>query len=109
MSGQFGVDPSTLTELAGTFEREANALSTPIKAFVATSMEIGEAFGILGACDGAADKYRQLMSNTTKALGHLPDVLSSDADRLRINASHYQESDQVAISHLHSVPRQQGV
>ncbi|GAB7028554.1 type VII secretion target [Streptomyces sp. NPDC021749] len=108
MSGQFGVDPSTLTDLAGTFDREANALTKPINEFVATSMEIGEAFGILGACDGAADKYRKLMSSTTKALGHLPDVLSSDADRLRINASHYQEADQVAIGHLHSVTRQQG-
>ncbi|SEE65925.1 Excreted virulence factor EspC, type VII ESX diderm [Streptomyces sp. 2112.3] len=108
MSGQFGVDPTVLTELAGTFDREAKGLAAPIHTFTATASEVGEAFGILGACDGATEKYQKLLSSTVKALGHLPDVLKSDADRLRINASRYQDADQAAIGHLRSVPRYQG-
>ncbi|MDT0457085.1 type VII secretion target [Streptomyces sp. DSM 41527] len=108
MSGQFGVDPTALTELAGKFDREAKELAAPIHTFSATSSEVGQAFGILGACDGAMEKYQKLLSGTVKALGHLPAVLTSDADRLRINASHYKEADQVAIGHLRSVPRGQG-
>ncbi|KIZ13734.1 type VII secretion target [Streptomyces natalensis] len=109
MSGQFGVDPSALTDLADKFDREAGDLTTQLHAFVATSSEVGEAFGILGACDGAMDKYWQLLNSTVKALGHLPDVLNSDADRLRINASSYQDSDRVAIGHLRSVSQVRGV
>ncbi|MGW7573063.1 type VII secretion target [Streptomyces sp. NPDC054765] len=105
MSGQFGVDPTALTDLAGTFDREAKELATPIHAFAATSSEVGEAFGVLGACDGAMEKYQKLLSSTIKALGRLPEVLTSDADRLRINASHYKDADQVALGHLQSVTR----
>lgn len=108
MSGQFGVDPTVLTELAGTFDREAKDLAAPVHSFAASSSEVGEAFGVLGACDGAMQKYQKLLSSTVKALGHLPEVLKADADRLRINASHYQDADQAAIGHLRSVPRYQG-
>ncbi|MFF4058194.1 WXG100 family type VII secretion target [Streptomyces sp. NPDC001668] len=102
MGGQFGVAPETLTELAGRFDREAAGLAGPIGTFSGSSAEIGEAFGLLGTCDGAADKYRQLLDSTAKALGHLPDVLRSDADRLRLNATHYANSDQIALGHLHT-------
>ncbi|MFF4961425.1 WXG100 family type VII secretion target [Streptomyces sp. NPDC001222] len=99
---QFGVDPDTLTDLAGKFDREAKSLAGPIDAFAATASGIGEAFGLLGACDGAAEKYQQLLSSTVKALGHLPGVLGSDGDRLRVNAANYKASDQAAVGLLHA-------
>jgi len=108
MSGQFGVDPDTLTDLAGRFDREAAGLAGPIGAFSGSAAEIGEAFGLLGACDGATDKYRQLLDSTAKALGHLPDVLRSDGDRLRLNATHYADSDRTAIGYLHQAARTSG-
>ncbi|MEU6370906.1 ESX-1 secretion-associated protein [Streptomyces sp. NPDC046931] len=89
MSGQFGVDPDTLTELAGKFDREATGLAGPIEGFSAGASEIGQAFGLLGVCDGTAEKYGQLLSHTVKALGYLPDVLNGDGDRLRVNAANY--------------------
>ncbi len=105
MSGQFGVDPETLTELAGRFDREATGLAGPIGTFSGSAAEIGQAFGLLGICDGASEKYRQLLENTVKALGHLPDVLRSDGDRLRLNATHYTDSDRTALGYLHSAAR----
>ncbi|MGW5481567.1 ESX-1 secretion-associated protein [Streptomyces sp. NPDC004008] len=99
---QFGVDPDTLTDLAGKFDREAKSLAGPIDAFAATASGIGEAFGLLGACDGTTEKYQQLLSSTVKALGHLPWVLTSDGDRLRLSAANYKDSDQVAIRHLNA-------
>ncbi|MEV6027977.1 type VII secretion target [Streptomyces sp. NPDC052036] len=105
MTNQFGVDPDTLTDLAGKFDREAKGLAGPIDDFAATASEIGEAFGLLGACDGAAEKYQKLLTSTVKALGHLPGVLGSDADRLRLNAANYKDSDQVAVSRLHAATR----
>jgi uncharacterized protein YukE len=108
MGGQFGVDPDTLTDLAGRLDREASGLAGPIRQFSGSTAEIGDAFGLLGACDGAAEKYRQLLENTAKALGHLPDVLRSDADRLRLNATHYADSDRTALGYLHTAARTSG-
>ncbi|WP_328750854.1 ESX-1 secretion-associated protein [Streptomyces sp. NBC_00285] len=102
MSGQFGVDPETLTDLAGRFDREAAGLAGPIGAFSASAAEIGQAFGLLGICDGATEKYRQLLENTAKALGRLPEVLRSDGDRLRLNVTHYKDSDLTALGYVHS-------
>ena len=102
MSGQFGVDPETLTDLAGRFDREATGLAGPIRAFSGSAAEIGQAFGLLGICDGATERYRQLLESTVKALGHLPEVLRSDSDRLRLNATHYTDSDRTALGYLHS-------
>lgn len=102
MSGQFGVDPETLTDLAGRFDREATGLAGPIGAFSRSAAEIGQAFGLLGICDGATEKYRQLLESTVRALGQLSDVLRSDGDRLRLNATHYTDSDRTALGYLHS-------
>jgi hypothetical protein len=102
MSGQFGVDPETLTDLAGRFDREATGLSGPIGAFSGSAAEIGRAFGLLGICDGATEKYRQLLESTVKAIGHLPEVLRTDGDRLRLNATHYTASDRTALGYLHT-------
>ncbi|WP_424877849.1 ESX-1 secretion-associated protein [Streptomyces sp. SLBN-8D4] len=102
MSEQFGVDPETLTDLAGRFDREATGLAGPVGTFSGSAAEIGQAFGLLGACDGASEKYRQLLENTVKALGHLPDVLRGDCDRLRLNATHYADSDRTALGYVRS-------
>ncbi|MFJ5535281.1 type VII secretion target [Streptomyces sp. NPDC093261] len=105
---QFGVDPDTLRDLAGKFDREAKGLAGPIETFAATASEVGEAFGLLGACDGAAEKYQKLLAGTIKALGQLPGVLGSDGDRLRVNAANYQQADQAAIGHLDAATRRAG-
>ncbi|MFK0294369.1 type VII secretion target [Streptomyces sp. NPDC090442] len=108
MSGQFGVDPTALTDLAGKFDLEAKDLGAPVQAFATSSAEVGEAFGILGACDGALDKYLKLLNSTMKALSQLPEVLTGDADRLRTNAAAYKDADQTAVGHLQAVTRFQG-
>ena len=105
---QFGVDPDTLDELAGKFDREARDLAKPIDGFAATASQIGEAFGLLGACDGAAQKYQTLLNSTLKALGQLPGVFTSDGDRLRLNATNYQNSDQTAVDHLRAATQPAG-
>ena len=105
---QFGVDPDTLNELAGKFDREAKDLAKPIEGFASTASQIGEAFGLLGACDGAAQKYQTLLTSTLKALGQLPGVLTGDGDRLRLNATNYKNSDQTAVDHLRAATRAGG-
>ncbi|MFF3518786.1 WXG100 family type VII secretion target [Streptomyces sp. NPDC002573] len=104
----FGVDPDRLTDLAGKFDREAKDLAKPIEGFAATASEIGEAFGVLGVCDGAAQKYQTLLNSTLKALGQLPGLLTSNGDRLRLNATNYKDSDQTAVDHLRAATQPAG-
>jgi hypothetical protein len=105
---QFGVDPDTLTDLAGKFDREAKDLTKPVNDFATTASQIGEAFGLLGACDGAAQKYQTLLNSTLKALGQLPGVFTSDGHRLRLNATNYKASDQTAVEHLRAATQPAG-
>ncbi|WP_377271520.1 type VII secretion target [Peterkaempfera sp. SMS 1(5)a] len=103
MSGHFRVEPAALTDLAGTFERESADLARQIDAFSAGASRIGQAFGLLGACDGAMSKYTDLLNGTVRALGQLSQVLESDGQRLRVNAENYAAADQAAGAHVHSV------
>ncbi|GAA2318984.1 type VII secretion target [Streptomyces caniferus] len=105
MSAQFGVDPETLQDLAGRFDTEAKELGKHIQEFTASSSEVGQAFGLLGACDGALAKYQQLMQHTATALSRLPQVLNSDGSRLRLNAENYKATDQATNHHLQAMTR----
>jgi uncharacterized protein YukE len=102
---QFGVQPEMLTDLAGKFDRAARNLTQQVNEFSANASGAGQAFGLLGACDGACTQYTKLCSSTVKALGRLPQVLGNDGDRLRTNAANYSASDQAAVEHLQSVTR----
>jgi uncharacterized protein YukE len=102
---QFGVDPDVLTDLAGRFERESKALTGQVNAFEAAAGGAGQAFGLLGVCDGAAEKYGKLLDSTAKALGRLPQALENDGQGLRVNAANYSASDRTAEAHIHSVGR----
>lgn len=100
--GRFGVEPEALTDLAGTFERESGDLQRRAEAFGAAASGTPRAFGLLGACDGAAAKYRRLLTDTVDALGQLSRALAADARGLRSNAAEYLAADQAAVEALHS-------
>jgi uncharacterized protein YukE len=104
-SAQFGVTPEVLTELAGKFGGESRGLAKEVGTFSAGASGVGQAFGLLGACDGATAKYQQLLDSTVKALGQLSKALAGDERGLRINATNYSASDQAAVEYLRSVTR----
>jgi uncharacterized protein YukE len=104
-SAQFGVTPEVLTELAGKYDEESRSLTRHVGTFSAGASSIGQAFGLLGACDGAAAKYQRLLDSTVTALGQLSETLTKDGRGLRTNATNYSTSDQAAVEQFRSVTR----
>jgi uncharacterized protein YukE len=100
--GQFGVEPDRLTRLGGRFEEESTSFTGQVNAFAAGAGNIGQAFGLLGVCDDAAQKYQKLLQSTVTALGRLSQVLADDARGLRANAADYAASERTALAHIGS-------
>ena len=89
MSGeQFFVVNEYLHDLAKEFQRVADRFAGLTPAFQGNVIQVGEAFGLLGACTEAADQYRQLVSHTVHGLGELEKALSADSDGLENRADH---------------------
>ncbi|WP_327066589.1 type VII secretion target [Kitasatospora sp. NBC_01250] len=101
--GQFEVHPASLTSLAGRFDTEAGQFNGQVSSFTSAADTAGQAFGLLGACDGALSQYQSLLGSTTKALGQLHQVLGGNADRLRATASAYAAAEAAAHQKMSSV------
>lgn len=92
-----------MSALAADFTAEADAVRSQTKAFEADAIQVGEAFGLLGICDGALDKYTQLVESTAKGLGQLAEVLDNEAEGIRASLQNYQALDQAVADHFCSI------
>lgn len=61
-------------------------------------IEIGEAFGLLGACTGPASQYQTLVEHTAHGLGELENVLGADSAGLDQMAEQYDK-----VEHFNAV------
>jgi hypothetical protein len=95
MGDRFKVDPTAVDGLADNgFTAEATDLRTALAAFESTAGQIFDAFGLLGACDGAMQQYTGLLDTTTTALGRIAEALDGDAERLHATAAEYRGNEQ---------------
>ena len=93
MSDQFQVRPDSLSGLAGDFRVCADELATATAGFAGGIADVGQAFGIMGVCDGIAGKYLELTQHTVTGLEQLAALLRSDADGLTGNQNAYRAVD----------------
>ncbi|MDH6117250.1 WXG100 family type VII secretion target [Kitasatospora sp. GAS204B] len=106
MAGQqFQVHPPTVASLATKFHTEAHDLTTQISTFESGASNPAAAFGVLGACDGAAKNYASLLTNVSKALGQLSQVLDGTGERLTATAGCYTDVDRAVETQAKSVGR----
>lgn len=104
MAGEhFQVHPPTVAGLANKFHTESQGLTKQVADFGSSAADIGEAFGLLGACDGAMQKYLTLFQSTSRALGRLSQVLDANGQRLTATAASYTSVDQTVADHAKSV------
>jgi hypothetical protein len=94
VSSDFSIDPAAVKSLANEFQAAADALGGQAPAFASNVFEIGDAFGLLGECTGAADQYQQLVNHTGHGLGELEQALGADAAGLADTADQYLCVDQ---------------
>lgn len=93
MGDSFTADPSAIAQLGSEFIDQAPALSSSASGFGGSAFSIGEAFGLLGACDGALAKYLSMLKNTMNGLDHLAEVWGQTGQQLQAMARNYQEVD----------------
>ncbi|WP_042397606.1 type VII secretion target [Streptacidiphilus carbonis] len=93
MSDHFQVHPDSLAGLSGDFTVSADELATATAAFAGGIADVGQAFGLLGVCDGIAGKYLELTQHTITGLGQLEALLRSDATGLTSSQTAYHAVD----------------
>lgn len=90
----FRTHPDAMRGLAGQFRAAAADLEGAVPTFQGNVFEVGEAFGLLGACTGTATQYQNMVNHTVEGLNKLVEMLITDAEGLEYNASLYQQTDQ---------------
>jgi hypothetical protein len=93
MGDSFTADPSAIAQLGSQFIDQAQTLSASASGFSGSAFSIGEAFGLLGACDGALSKYLSMLKNTMNGLDQLAEVWGQTGQRLQAQARSYQDVD----------------
>ncbi|MBR7835284.1 hypothetical protein KDL01_18565 [Actinospica durhamensis] len=93
MGDSFTADPSAIFQLGSEFEDQARALASSVPGFSGSAFSIGEAFGLLGACDGALSKYMAMLKNTVNGLEQLAEVWDRTGQQLQLTARAYLDVD----------------
>lgn len=94
MNPKFRADPQAIQQLAGEFRTAATDLQHAIPGFEGNAVVDLQAFGLLGACTGAATQYQTLVDHTVTGLDQLADMLDSDQQGLDFTAGQYRSTDQ---------------
>jgi hypothetical protein len=94
MGDSFTAVPSAIAGLGAEFAAQGQQLIESANGFSGSAFEIGEAFGLLGACDGALEKYMSMLRNTMSGLGQLAEVWEQAGQQLECAAQEYQAVDE---------------
>ncbi|MGG2462518.1 type VII secretion target [Streptomyces sp. RGM 3693] len=92
-AGQFQAHPDGLRELATEFQSAADELAGGIEGFVGNVFEIGEAFGVIAACQGITDQYAEMVNRTAEGLAELAQLFRSNSAGLHQSAANYDGVD----------------
>ncbi|MFG2864184.1 WXG100 family type VII secretion target [Streptomyces sioyaensis] len=92
-ANHFQAHPDGLRELASDFQSAADELAGRIEAFKGSVVEIGEAFGVVGACAGVTSQYLEMVNSTGEGLTELAQLLSSNSSGLQQSAGNYEGVD----------------
>ncbi|MFI2190529.1 WXG100 family type VII secretion target [Streptomyces sioyaensis] len=93
-AGHFQAHPEELRELAKDFQTAADELAGRIASFQGSVVEIGEAFGLLGACTGVTGQYMEMVNHTSEGLTELANLLYANSSGIQQSAGNYEGIDQ---------------
>jgi uncharacterized protein YukE len=100
---QLQVHPPTVDSLGAKFQAESQALAKALATFNTDAFTVAQAFGLLGACDGAMQQYQKLLASTTKGLGQLEQLLDNTGQRLSAASGNYAAAEQAAHQRMRFV------
>jgi hypothetical protein len=92
-SSSFTAHPESIRRLGGQFCTASQGLTGPASDFTGSALEVGEAFGLLGACDDAMEKYVSMAQSTQSSLEMLISVLQQGGEILQEQGTNYELVD----------------
>jgi hypothetical protein len=93
MGDSFTAVPSAIAQLGGRFVEEGSELAQNASDFGGGALQVADAFGLLGACDGAMEKYISMAQSTVQGLAQLAQLWNQTGEQLMAQAESYQSCD----------------
>lgn len=94
MSESFTAVPSAIAQLGAQFIDEGSQLGQTASGFSGNAFQVADAFGLLGACDGAMEKYISMAQSTVQGLDQLAQLWEQSGQQLIAQAEQYQSCDE---------------
>jgi hypothetical protein len=90
MGDSFKVVPSAIAQLGVQFGDEGRQLGQAASSFGGNVVQIADAFGLLGACDGAMKQYVGMAQSTVRGLEQLAALWQETGNQLIAQAEQYE-------------------
>ena len=103
MGDSFTAVPSAIAQMGGRFLDEGAQLAQSASGFSGDVFQVADAFGLLGACDGAMQKYIAMARSTTQGLEQLAQLWESTGEQLTAQAEVYQAVEEQNEQQLRGV------
>ena len=94
MGDSFSANPPAIAQLGEQFVEQAQQLGQAAESFGGCALQIADAFGLLGACDGAMEQYVKMARSTVQGLEQLASLWSQTGDQLNAQAEVYELVDE---------------
>jgi hypothetical protein len=90
MGDSFTAVPSAIAQMGAQFIDEGSQLGQAASGFGGGALQVADAFGLLGACDGAMEKYISMAQSTIQGLEQLAQLWEQSGQQLIAQAEAYQ-------------------
>ena len=94
MGDSFSAVPSAIAQLGEQFAEQAQQLGQAAQSFGGSVLEVADAFGLLGACDGAMKQYVKMAQSTAQGLEQVAALWDETGNQLVAQAEVYQIVDE---------------
>jgi hypothetical protein len=103
MGNSFEAHPPAIAQLGSQFIEEAGVLGQNVSTFSGNAFQIADAFGLLGACDGAMKQYISMLNSTVQGLEQLAQLWEGTGEELIAQAEVYELVEQENSKMIHGV------
>jgi len=94
MGDSFNAVPGAIAQLGMQFGEQGQELGQTAAGFGGNVFEVADAFGLLGACDGAMKQYISMAQSTMQGLQQLAELWEETGNQLIAQAEQYELSDE---------------
>lgn len=106
MGDSFTAVPSAIAQLGVQFADEGAQLGQTASGFGGDAFQVADAFGLLGACDGAMEKYISMAQSTVQGLEQLAQLWEQSGQTLVAQAEVYQACEEEQEQRFQGISQQ---